>query len=473
MHASGGALDTFTSSENGSRSSSQASSRSAPSSVASYPESATTAKTDKSVTSVHSSTEAYEGVIDFSAVLKILVDNEEIDPNEAQSLDEAANADLRRKELQSLAIGWIKREQDRSFARMAKHYASLFFSLGRRSSRQDSLLGLFPDLLSRVVVQLLFRSMPYARECMTDAMKRRVKRRITYWYLGVESTDVHTWRDLGQVTDATPTLNVCPPAGELPRAIPLPGKLVVPPAPPSFSLGPETADGSTPATRSGACTTQATPVVAPLSVPLVAVPVAPQVATRPPSRATRNSLSGNSIDGAVAPSPPSVRRTSQGGSNARARTLSQTQQVQQVNQRRLKNALYTEAYNDMKVALEAVRRATLSEEVEAEERARLERPTQPGDAPALLNHDDGKRFAGLQRANQQHHILFHRYAERNQRTSCWHELGKRNVSRHQPHPLRHAFNLKSVSPLMRRFFMDNDVRPVCDVGTVALIDWVV
>jgi hypothetical protein len=145
--------------------------------------------------------DSYEGKIELTAVVYVLksaelIRDDEVDDRVAEragrgggSNDELSVA--RREALTRAAIDLIRTEQGHMLDRVAACYVTILRSV--KAVKRDVVMGPLPDALGQLLAQLFHRVLPYMRGEVSARIKRLMKRRITYWFSGVENGDVRRW----------------------------------------------------------------------------------------------------------------------------------------------------------------------------------------------------------------------------------------------------------------------------------------
>lgn len=140
------------------------------------------------------------GEKNFGQALAVLVEAEELEltDEEVQALQaevysQSPEGLAKGEAVVALACDLIGREQHRMFGRMATEYIHLV--RGMTEALRRVVTPFLPDILARIVVQLLWICAPYARELLTRRARKVIKRKITYWMGGVETANIDDWEN--------------------------------------------------------------------------------------------------------------------------------------------------------------------------------------------------------------------------------------------------------------------------------------
>jgi hypothetical protein len=137
--------------------------------------------------------EAYEGRIEMPSVVRVLLSADIVTSQAAKTAISGVDEQsvMRQETFRRAAVDLIRTEQEHMLDRLAGYYVALFRTI--KSVKRDAVLGPLPDALGQLVMSLFHRTLPYMRNEINTRTKRLLKRRISYWFSGVENGEVRKW----------------------------------------------------------------------------------------------------------------------------------------------------------------------------------------------------------------------------------------------------------------------------------------
>jgi hypothetical protein len=417
----------------------------------------------------------YEGPVEVSAALAMLVDAEVVDDREAATWGSVSTVDeqsmLRQDVLRRAAVSLIRQEQDHMFGRMAAAYVSLFQHI--KSVKRDIVLPQVPDALSRVMAGLLGNVLPYMRGDMSPQVKRLMKRRLTFWFHGVENGDVRKW--------AKPSYRPAVPRVSVTALNRVDSLRQTDSFATSATVGASASRSAFPNASNASLPHDAAFGEEASTPPLWSFGDTPKTAAvKPPPGRRRESVTFGATPLEVQPSVTHAPLT--GG--ARLRNAMKQQKQMKVKEAvdlfaniQSEGSAYHEALNemrkDMRTSLSsAVPVPTMSSLLsDRDERARADgaatarRASRAPAPPPMPETGSGSKTA---RGKEVRHVVSHRFAE-DPRPPRWHELGKRRQARQLAHDTTDYFEQTKVSPFMQRYLEDHDTP--CHHGKRSAMAW--
>ena len=371
----------------------------------------------------------------------------------------------RADELTYHAIDLIRREQHRMFGRMSESYVNIFRAM--KPSQQTVLIPKLPDFLARMIVQTMYAQIPYARDLMTRRMKKRIKKKISYWVTGIADSQLNTWTK--QMSTEIPLEKVHMPA---------------PPSAAAFTAFGGASQGSS-AQRRTSVVTMIEPTKP--STALASSALGPTKGRHPaPMHSSINSSSMNTKKGGTA--PVSIPQTSQSdpishlqrhgaaifprakrgrptrGEPTPSAVIEATFQDVPVVQENNADSEYRRAFDELTTDFdrlargESIAQITGSSSLGASRGLRNLGAASKAASSDIMAGSSGYESKKKKESQDPRHVENHRHAACNKRAELWHEYGRPNhhVSS-QVNPLQLKFNLRTVSPFMLRFLAEKGV----------------
>lgn len=338
------------------------------------------------------------------------------------------------------AIDLIRQEQEHMFGRISRCYVAVFRSIS--SVKRDVVLGPFPDALAQLISRVLFRVLPYMRAELTPTQKKLMKRRVTYWFAGVENGDTRRWATVSQAQALlmSPLLSAQRPSNA------------------GFQTSTSPRGDTSLDEARGAASIMGASSAEPAALKL------PSIATVGAQQAS----SANLASSREAAATSTIGRWRQMGSKAK-NTNHALQMFAEAGD--MHRPVFSEAYLQMRKEMRAVLSsgAPPAGPPTAETRVAPAPPAPPSahspappPPPATARGADTGLVApppapggSLTGRPSVRHVQTHRYAS-DPRPPRWHELGRRREARLLAHDNACVFEATSVTPLMARYLSDHD-----------------
>ena len=368
------------------------------------------------------SCEVYRGRKELSAIGSLLLDAEVL--SEPLPIDVTSLPKKEAQDLEAEAIEIVRYEQDHMVGRLARIHVELLQSM--TLSQRNVFLPVLPDLLARLVVQVLHRSQPYARSLLSDSVKQHIKRTLTFWIHGVENASLALWN--------TDPIAVKERHEE--------GRL----------LDARLSDRSTALLRRR---------YGEARFPLV---------TAKPS--TKDGIhkqfdvAENTDESPLKPAGAQRWREARPNMTKMVRTAGVVSNL-------AGDLSYSKGLEEMRQAFDEMRRggSKRTDDMPQGSSAEDEARSFSYQFSSRSTANAPRRFGRSTRPNKplERHAFFHRHAAVNKR-SFWNEIGKRRGSTSLPHGPSFFFNMQDISPLLQRFYRDNDL-DIARLGPSSLMEW--
>jgi hypothetical protein len=155
----------------------------------------------------HLSKRLVRGEKNVGKAIKVLAEADELELKTKSEMDQlmlfvcggSPEGEERGYEILVLACDLVRREQDRLFGRMAFNYANFFREM--KPVHREIVIHKVPEIFARMVAQTLYVIAPYARSLLTRRCRKQIKKKISYWILGIENGDVDTWNEAQVLSD--------------------------------------------------------------------------------------------------------------------------------------------------------------------------------------------------------------------------------------------------------------------------------